>query len=232
MQLVEHADDQARPPLVNVVVACHSDLHRYGMERLLHHIGVHEPIPHYRGVAEAVGVASSAAVRPIVISAMGELADESARSAVRAAASRGVRVIVVVELDRLDTGIDLGVLLDVPTVGFVDSEDLDSATLAAALRASESGTMPIPPRLVRALLHRSQRNAEAEARRTRLTPREQHTLTLMAKGLSNRQIARSLEISEHGAKRHVANVMSKLNCSNRTQAVAVALRDGLCEVEH
>ncbi|WP_144070101.1 response regulator transcription factor [Nonomuraea indica] len=40
-------------------------------------------------------------------------------------------------------------------------------------------------------------------------------------------MARRLGISEHGAKRHVANILAKLNCSNRTLATAVALRRGL-----
>ena len=55
-----------------------------------------------------------------------------------------------------------------------------------------------------------------------MTPRESETLNLLSKGLSNKQIARSLHISQHGAKRHVANVIAKLNCPNRTLAVALA----------
>ena len=56
-------------------------------------------------------------------------------------------------------------------------------------------------------------------------------LVLLAKGMSNKQIARRLNISEHGAKRHVANVLAKLNCPNRTLAVALALRHGLVSAD-
>ena len=45
--------------------------------------------------------------------------------------------------------------------------------------------------------------------------------------MSNKQIARQLTISQHGVKRLVSNVLAKLNCPNRTQAVAVALTDGI-----
>ena len=59
------------------------------------------------------------------------------------------------------------------------------------------------------------------------TPREQQTLALLVEGLPNKQIARRLGISEHGAKRNVANILAKLNVPNRTLAAAKAVRDGL-----
>ncbi|WP_307847400.1 LuxR C-terminal-related transcriptional regulator [Streptomyces sp. F63] len=60
-----------------------------------------------------------------------------------------------------------------------------------------------------------------------LTERERQVLELLVDGLSNRKIGQALGVSEHTAKRTVAIVLSKLNCPNRTQAVAVALREGL-----
>ncbi len=59
------------------------------------------------------------------------------------------------------------------------------------------------------------------------TPREQEALSLLAAGMSNREIADYMGISEHGAKRHVGRLLAKLNCSNRTLAVTSALRLGL-----
>ncbi len=52
-------------------------------------------------------------------------------------------------------------------------------------------------------------------------------LELLVEGLSNRQIGQALGVSEHVAKRTVAIVLSKLDSPNRTQAAAVALREGL-----
>ncbi|WP_307961982.1 response regulator transcription factor [Salinispora arenicola] len=60
-----------------------------------------------------------------------------------------------------------------------------------------------------------------------LTPREHEVLQLLSAGLTNKQIARHLQISDHGAKRHVANVLAKMNCPNRTHAAAYALQHGL-----
>ncbi|MFD5187837.1 response regulator transcription factor [Streptomyces sp. NPDC058357] len=62
---------------------------------------------------------------------------------------------------------------------------------------------------------------------TGLTPRELQVLRLVAEGLSNKQTARRLQISEHGVKRLVGNVLAKLNCPNRTLAVVRALEYGL-----
>src|SRR5437868_6258491 len=57
----------------------------------------------------------------------------------------------------------------------------------------------------------------------RLTPREHEVLSLLTEGLGNKQIARAIGISEHGVKRHVTNLLAKLNCPNHTLAVARAL---------
>ncbi|MDO0930293.1 LuxR C-terminal-related transcriptional regulator [Streptomyces sp. DG2A-72] len=60
-----------------------------------------------------------------------------------------------------------------------------------------------------------------------LTSRETETLELLADGLSNKQIARALRISTHGAKRLVGAVLLKLGAPNRTAAVAIAMHAGL-----
>ena len=59
-----------------------------------------------------------------------------------------------------------------------------------------------------------------------LTDREAEVLALLAKGLANKQIAVVLGISEHTVKFHVSSIYSKLNATNRTQAVREGLRNG------
>ncbi|TWF95399.1 regulatory LuxR family protein [Saccharopolyspora dendranthemae] len=56
-----------------------------------------------------------------------------------------------------------------------------------------------------------------------LTPREHDVLAEMAKGQSNKRIARELAISEHGVKRLVSSILAKLQCPTRTLAVAYAI---------
>lgn len=60
-----------------------------------------------------------------------------------------------------------------------------------------------------------------------LTPREHEALTLLSKGLSNREIASRLGISEDGAKIHLKHVNEKLGAKDRVDAVAIGIRRGL-----
>lgn len=60
-----------------------------------------------------------------------------------------------------------------------------------------------------------------------LTPREIDVLTELAKGASNSRIATALAITERTVKSHIGNVLSKLNLTDRTEAVAFAWRNGL-----
>jgi RNA polymerase sigma factor (sigma-70 family) len=60
-----------------------------------------------------------------------------------------------------------------------------------------------------------------------LTRREREVLRLVAEGLSNQKIAAKLVLSEHTVKRHVANILTKLNLPSRAAAAAKAAREGL-----
>ena len=63
-----------------------------------------------------------------------------------------------------------------------------------------------------------------------LTPREMETLEMLAEGLSNKQIAARLGISEHTAKFHVNSILGKLDAATRTEAVMRGIRAGLLKV--
>jgi DNA-binding NarL/FixJ family response regulator len=60
-----------------------------------------------------------------------------------------------------------------------------------------------------------------------LTARETEVLALLARGASNKLVARELEISVHTVKFHVASVLAKLGARNRSDAVAIGIRHGL-----
>lgn len=64
-------------------------------------------------------------------------------------------------------------------------------------------------------------------KRLPLTSKELHTLELMCDGMTNREIASRLVLSEDSIKSRVRRVLFKLNADNRTQAVAMAIRSGL-----
>jgi DNA-binding NarL/FixJ family response regulator len=104
------------------------------------------------------------------------------------------------------------------------SAGVDSETLALALRSAVLGLVSIPRRDLPALLPQEERvEAAVRAPVESLTPRELEVLQLMARGLTNRQIARRLQISEHTVKFHAAAILGKLTARSRAEAVARAI---------
>jgi DNA-binding NarL/FixJ family response regulator len=98
--------------------------------------------------------------------------------------------------------------------------------IARAIRAVAAGGSHLEPRVASKLI--------AEMRspnrgRDALSERERQVLRLVADGLSNKQIARELVLSERTVKFHVASLFRKLGADNRAQAVALAVQRGLLE---
>jgi len=113
--------------------------------------------------------------------------------------------------------------------GYVLERELTAAALGDAVRRLAAGEMVVSSRLARILLSHLHGTRPDRRSGPPLTCRETETLQLLVDGLSNKQIAVALEISEHGAKRHVANLLAKMNCPNRTTAAALALREGMID---
>jgi two-component system nitrate/nitrite response regulator NarL len=103
--------------------------------------------------------------------------------------------------------------------------DTAGEELAAAVAATAQGLVVIDPILASAIL--SSREQPATGLVEELTPRELEVLQLLAEGLSNKVIARRLEISEHTVKFHVNAILGKLGVQSRTEAVVHASRLGL-----
>ncbi|WP_328941205.1 response regulator transcription factor [Streptomyces sp. NBC_00250] len=143
----------------------------------------------------------------------------------REVAGRGVKVLFLLESAAQHMIARAACL---PVDGFLIQSELTGNTLDDAIRRISDGEISMPSTLARELLSQVRdRGTVKSPRPVSLTPREQQVLSLVADGLSNKQIARRLGISEHGAKRHVANVLAKLNSPNRTLAVVTALKEGL-----
>jgi len=105
------------------------------------------------------------------------------------------------------------------------SRDVSGPALLAALRAVMEGLVAIDPAFAPAIA--PGRSEDPDISVEELTPREQQVLQWLAGGLSNRQIASQLGISEHTVKFHVGAIFSKLGAHGRTEAVTKAARLGL-----
>lgn len=91
--------------------------------------------------------------------------------------------------------------------------------LIPAIHAVMRGEKWIPPEVARSLANRSLREE--------LSPREIQVLSELARGGSNKEIAVSLNITEHTVKAHLKNILAKLPARDRTEAVTVALQRGI-----
>ncbi|MFE5887723.1 response regulator [Streptomyces sp. NPDC002285] len=114
-------------------------------------------------------------------------------------------------------------------------KDVRRDDLVHAVRVVAAGDSLLAPTVTRRLVADivRRRRAEAAAENTPrrlddvLTGREVETLRLLARGLSNAEIATALFVSEHTVKTHVSNVLSKLGLRDRVQAVICAYEMGL-----
>ncbi|MEW2608675.1 response regulator transcription factor [Streptomyces sp. NPDC047880] len=111
-------------------------------------------------------------------------------------------------------------------------KDVRRDDLVHAVRVVARGDSLLAPSVARRLVEQFTRPAAARTRRPDprldvLTGRERETLLLLARGLSNAEIAAALVVSDHTVKTHVGNVLAKLGLRDRIQAVICAYETGL-----
>jgi NarL family two-component system response regulator LiaR len=110
-------------------------------------------------------------------------------------------------------------------------KDSSPQTILKAIHEVHSGEASMSPRIAQKLIHELQRKSDSPPTEEPLTAREMEVLKLIARGLSNQEIAEELMISEPTARTHVTNILGKLHLANRTQAALYALREGLADLE-
>jgi NarL family two-component system response regulator LiaR len=105
-------------------------------------------------------------------------------------------------------------------------KNADGEALTRAIHAVQRGEMPLHPQVAEHLIRKAVRGRGMNGNKP-LTERERDVLRLVAGGLSNREIARALYLTEGTVKLHVSHILGKLGVSNRTEASMLALHIGL-----
>ena len=110
-------------------------------------------------------------------------------------------------------------------------KDVRPAELVAAIRTVAAGDAVVSPRVTRRLLEEYAQvlppSGNQYPQLAALTDREREVLVLVARGLSNAEIAASLYVSEATVKSHVGRILSKLGLRDRVQVVVLAYESGL-----
>jgi NarL family two-component system response regulator LiaR len=107
-------------------------------------------------------------------------------------------------------------------------KDVSPPDLARAIQAVHEGETQLHPDITKKLMDQFvSPKVEPTAVPDELTARELEVLRLIAQGMSNRELAQALVISEKTVKTHVSNILSKLHLADRTQAAIYAYKHGL-----
>ncbi|MBE7121032.1 response regulator [Bacillus cereus] len=110
-------------------------------------------------------------------------------------------------------------------------KDIEPDQLVEAIRSAYKGNIQLHPDIANALLSQTlpeeEKEEEPSVQVGVLTARENEVLQLLAKGMSNKEIASVLVITEKTVKAHMSSILSKLHLSDRTQAALYAVKNGI-----
>ena len=135
----------------------------------------------------------------------------------------GIRILVLSsfgEDDKVFPAIKAG------ASGYLLKDTLPQELLQAIIDVYE-GRPSLHPEIAMKLMMEISQQTDLPPTEDPLTEREVEVLKLVAKGLSNQEIAQKLVISERTICAHISNIMNKLHLANRTQAALYALREGI-----
>ena len=122
-------------------------------------------------------------------------------------------------------------LLDAGAAGYL-LKSVRGRDLVRAIRAIRSGESVLHPNIIAKLLKRVMTmSTEAQKSQELLSERESEILKLVAMGMTNREIARKLFLSERTIKAHLTNIFNKLNVASRSEAIVKGLKWGLVTLE-
>jgi DNA-binding NarL/FixJ family response regulator len=224
---------ETREPQISVLIADDQQLVRTGFRVIL------EAEPDIRVAGEAAdgraAVAMARSRRPDVVLMDIRMPEMDGLRAAEEIIADTELTTAVVMLTTFDVGSYVYEALRIGASGFL-LKDAPAARLLDAVRVAAAGDALIAPSVTRRLIEQFARSAQPRpgtipAALSELTEREVDVLRLVARGLSNAEIAGQLVLGENTIKTHVAHLLGKLNLRDRVQAVVVAYETGLVAPE-
>jgi DNA-binding NarL/FixJ family response regulator len=213
---------------LRVVIADDQALLRTGFAMILSANGSIEVVAEAADGAEAINAVRR--TRPDVVLMdirMPEIDGLEATRRILAEAMPAPRVVILTTFD-LDRYVYAA--LSAGASGFL-LKDVSPERLVAAVHMVATGDALLAPTITRRLIERFARQDDRDTVLHRdlstLTPRELDVLRLLARGLSNAELAGQLHLSETTVKTHVTRILSKLGLRDRAQAIIVAYETGL-----
>jgi DNA-binding NarL/FixJ family response regulator len=225
----EGSGPQGGAPMIKVLVADDQTLVRAGFRVLVESAPDLEVVGEAGDGAEAVELARQRLPDVVLMDIRMPRMDglEATRRIVALDRAEAVRVLVLTTFD-LDEYVYQA--LRAGASGFL-LKDTPPADLLAAIRVVAAGDALLAPSVTRRLIaefaRRPQPSAVTPAALAALTDREREVLALVARGLSNAEIAEALVVSGATAKTHVSRVLAKLGARDRAQLVMLAYETGL-----
>ena len=207
--------------MIRVLVVDDHAMVRAGLQQLLASASDIDVVGLAVNGAEAVGLAAQVHPDVVLMDLQMPVMDGVAATAALREAHPEMSVVILTSFsdrDRIVGAIDAG------AVGYL-LKDASPDEILAGVRAAARGESPLHPRAARELLSA---RAEAPSRgNVELTARETEVLGLVRAGLSNKQIARRLGITERTVKAHLTSCFQRIGVLDRTQAAVWAERNGI-----
>jgi DNA-binding NarL/FixJ family response regulator/class 3 adenylate cyclase len=222
--------EEAQPPRVRILIVDDQALVRAGFRMILEAEDDIEVVGEAADGGEAVEAATS--LSPDVVLMDVRMPEVDGIEATRRLLARDGQAKVVM-LTTFDMDEYVYEALRAGASGFL-LKDVPPEQLVAGIRAVASGDALLAPSVTRRVIEEFVRRPPESVRTTppalaELTAREVEVLKLMARGLSNAEIAKDLVVSETTVKTHVAHVLMKLGLRDRVQAVVFAYETGLVQ---
>ena len=211
--------------MIRVLLADDHEIVRLGLRAVLESADDIEVIGEVATAEAAIAAAQAGGIDVILMDLRFGPGVEGTRLATGADATADIKRTMekpphVLVVTNYDTDADILGAIEAGALGYL-LKDAPPEELLAAVRSAAEGDSTLSPTVANRLMTR------VRTPRTSLTPRELEVLKLVASGSSNREIGRTLLLSEATVKSHLVHIYDKLGVRSRTSAVAAARKQGV-----